>query len=88
MKNEKLPNDMKESEIVTIYKQKGDALECGNYMGIKLLEIALKIYERVTKAHQGKSSYSRKSIRVHAWKGHHGCYLHSEAGAGENSGGK
>jgi len=30
MKNKKLPNDMKVSEIVTIYKQK-DALECGNY---------------------------------------------------------
>jgi hypothetical protein len=47
MKNETLPTDMKESEIVTIYKQKGDALECGNYRGIKLLEIVLKIYERV-----------------------------------------
>ena len=44
---EKLPGDLKESEIVTIYKQKGDALECGNYRGIKLLEIALKVYERV-----------------------------------------
>lgn len=46
-KNEKLPGDLKESEIVTIYKQKGDALDCGNYRGIKLLETALKVYERV-----------------------------------------
>jgi len=47
LKQEKLPDDMKESEIVTIYKQKGDALDYGNYRGIKLLEIALKVYERV-----------------------------------------
>ena len=45
--DEQIPGDLKESEIVTIYKQKGDALECGNYRGIKLLEIALKVYERV-----------------------------------------
>jgi len=45
--DEQIPGDLKESEIVTIYKQKGDALECGNYRGIKLLEIALRVYERV-----------------------------------------
>ena len=47
LRDERIPGDLKESEIVTIYKQKGDALECGNYRGIKLLEIALKVYERV-----------------------------------------
>jgi len=47
LKDERIPDDLKESEIVSIYKQKGDALECGNYRGIKLLEIALKVYERV-----------------------------------------
>ena len=45
--DERVPSDLKESEIVTIYKQKGDALECGKYREIKLLEIALKVYERV-----------------------------------------
>ena len=44
---EKLPDDLKASEIVTIYKQKGDALECGNYRGIKLLESVMKVYERI-----------------------------------------
>jgi len=47
LRDDRIPGDLKESEIVTIYKQKGDALECGNYRGIKLLEIALKVYERV-----------------------------------------
>jgi len=44
---EKLPDDMKQSEIVTIFKQKGDVMDCGNYRSIKLMKIALKIYERV-----------------------------------------
>src|ERR1700733_2360735 len=47
MRSERLPDDLKISEIVTIFKQKGDAMECGNYRGIKLLEIGLKVYERV-----------------------------------------
>src|SRR6218665_1453331 len=47
MRNERLPDDLKINEIVTIFKQKGDAMECGNYRGIKLLEIGLKVYERV-----------------------------------------
>jgi len=35
--DERVPGDLKKSEIMTIYKQKGDTLECGNYRGIKLL---------------------------------------------------
>ena len=44
---EVMPDDWKMSEMVTLYKQKGDSLECGNYRGIKLLEHSLKIMERV-----------------------------------------
>jgi len=39
---EKMPEDWKESELVKLYKQKGDILSCGNYRGIKLLEHMLK----------------------------------------------
>jgi len=46
-REEKIPSDWENSEIVPIYKQKGDPLECGNYRGIKLLEHLLKIMERV-----------------------------------------
>jgi len=31
-----------------VARKKRDALESNNYRGIKLLEIALKVYERVT----------------------------------------
>ena len=33
--------------MVGIYKGKGGALECNSYRGIKLLERAMKVFERV-----------------------------------------
>ncbi len=46
-KQEKLPDDLKISEIIPIFKQKGDVMECGNYRGIKLLETVLKLLEKI-----------------------------------------
>ena len=43
----KIPEQWKDSEIVTIYKEKGDPMDCGNYRGIKLLEHGLKIMEKI-----------------------------------------
>ena len=45
-----IPSDWTKSVLIPIYKQKGDPLECGNYRGIKLLEQAMKVYERVLDA--------------------------------------
>ena len=33
--------------MVNVYKRKGDALTCGSYRGIKLLEHAMKVLESV-----------------------------------------
>ena len=41
----KIPNDWKKSWMVKIYKGCGDALECGSYRGIKLLDQVMKILE-------------------------------------------
>ena len=35
------------SELVPIYKSKGDVLECSSSQGIKLLEHGMKVAERV-----------------------------------------
>ncbi|KAI5739350.1 hypothetical protein M8J77_018157 [Diaphorina citri] len=46
-KEEKMPDDWRESTILPIYKDKGDIQDCGNYRGIKLMSHTLKLYERI-----------------------------------------
>ena len=43
----KVPSDWEQSFIVCLYKGKGDALEKGNYHGLKLTEQVMKILERI-----------------------------------------
>ena len=33
--------------MISVYKGKGDALECGSYRGIKLLDQVMKVFGRV-----------------------------------------
>ena len=42
-----IPTDWQESYIVSLYKGKGDALNRGNYRGLKLIEQTMKVLERV-----------------------------------------
>ena len=43
----KIPSDWEQSFIVCLYKVKRDALERGNYHGLKLTEQAMKVLERI-----------------------------------------
>jgi len=43
----KVPDDWCTSWIVSAYMGTGDAMDCGSYRGIKLLEHAMKVFERV-----------------------------------------
>ena len=42
-----IPTDWQESFIINLYKGKGDALNRGNYRGLKLIEQVMKVLERV-----------------------------------------
>ena len=44
-----MPDEGKTSVIVPIFKGKGDMMSSGSYRGVKLLEHAIKIVERVPK---------------------------------------
>jgi len=41
------PEQLKTSVVVPIFKGKGDVMSCGSYRGVKLLEHAMKIVERI-----------------------------------------
>ena len=43
----KIPEDWRKSWMLSVYKSKGNALECGSYRGIKLLDQVMKVLERV-----------------------------------------
>ena len=47
VKEEAIPESWQMSELVAIYKGKGDVLECSSSRGIKLLEHGMKVVERV-----------------------------------------
>ena len=42
-----MPESWKRSTVVSLYKGKGNVLECGNYHTSKLLEHGMKVLERV-----------------------------------------
>lgn len=43
----KLPQDLRDAVIITLYKNKGEKSDCSNYLGITLLSIAGKVLARV-----------------------------------------
>ena len=47
VKEGSIPEDWKSSVVLPIYKGKGDPMECGSYRGIKLLEHAMKVVQRI-----------------------------------------
>ena len=47
VKEGSIPADWKKSWMVSVYKGKGDALDCVSYRGIRLLDQMMKVFERV-----------------------------------------
>jgi hypothetical protein len=47
MENESSPEEWRDSLTIPLFKGKGDALQCGKYRGLRLLEHGMKIWERV-----------------------------------------
>ena len=46
-REERMPEDWRNSVITPIYKEKGDIQDCGNYRGIKLMSHTIRIWEKI-----------------------------------------
>ena len=80
-----MPEEWKTSVVVPIFKEKEDVMDCGSYRGVKLLEHAMKIVERVLEnrirrletiddmqfsfMHNSCIVYSIENAREVSWKG-------------------
>ena len=73
IRDKQMPKDWRESFIVNCYKGKADALERGNYRGLKLLDQVMKVLERIVE--QCITSQidisDMYAVQVHARSGHH-----------------
>ncbi|XP_063593793.1 uncharacterized protein LOC134770776 [Penaeus indicus] len=47
LSGERMPGECRKSTLIPIYKNKGDAQDCGNYRGIKLMSHTMKLWETV-----------------------------------------
>ena len=67
---EKIPDAWRCSDVVQIYKEKGDIQDCKNYRGIKLMSHTMKLYERIIERRvrgetlEGDEQVWRKTKRV------------------------
>ena len=50
LNGERMPEEWRKSTLVPVFKNKGDAQDCSNYRGIKLLSHGMKIWERIVEA--------------------------------------
>ena len=68
-----VPADLEQSFSVRLYKEKGDALDRGNYRGLELTELAMKVIERI-----GRITYSliRQVVTIN-WSTLGGLYADS-----------
>ena len=47
---ERMPEEWRRNVLIPIYKNKGDAQCCGNYRGIKLMSLTMKVLEKIIEA--------------------------------------
>ena len=73
-----MPSDWEMSVSINCFKGKGDAFKHGNFMGLKLLDHLMKVFERVIE------KYIREAVNVDDMQfGFDGCNIYHSYNAGK-----
>ena len=84
---EVMPTDWGENQMVYLFKQKGDIMECGNYMGIKLTERGLKVLERMLDERLREIiRIGKQQYELMRGRGDDRCHFYSEVTSGKEAG--
>ena len=59
------PRDWEESVIINLFKGKGEALERGNYCGLKLIDQAMKLRESDGYPDSSNGGHRRHAVQFH-----------------------
>ena len=64
-----VPQDMRDANIITLYKNKGDRSDCNNYRGISVLSIVgLRLCHAEQTADTSRARVPRSTVRVLSWE--------------------
>ena len=77
-----MPDEWKTSVIVPMVTGKGDVMSCGSYRGVKLLEHAMKIVEKVLEVNTNTSQFEWNAVWIYARKRNSGCDIHCKNAEG------
>ena len=70
IKDGTIPEDWKKSWIVSLYNRKGDPLDCNYHRRIKLLDHAMKVFERVIER-RVRNNVELDEMQFQTWQRHY-----------------
>ncbi|XP_068210305.1 uncharacterized protein [Palaemon carinicauda] len=84
-----MPKHWEDSLMASIFKQKGDSVECRKHRGSKLTEHGLKVLERALEERLREIAKDWKTAEwIHEGESNCGCHIHSKAVTGKETRGK
>ena len=84
VKHGKIPEDWELCFILNLYKGKGDALNRGNYRGLKLTEHVMKVMKRIVDGIiREMIAIDEMQFHLCHWTRYNRCYIHHSAAPGE-----